>query len=64
LQINLVSEKAKKPKNKSIWNILKKHPEWLPRVVTHEDMLADGYVESFRIKRDGFEKDEIWYRKK
>lgn len=51
----------KKPKRKSIKEILKKHPEWLPRNVTHESMLADGYEEAFRVKRDG--EDEIWYRK-
>ena len=53
----------KKKKNKSIKKILKEHPEWLPKVMTHESMLADGYVESFRVKRDGFQKDEIWYRR-
>ena len=53
-----------KSKKKSIKKLLKNHPEWLPSLVTHESMLAKGYVEAFRVKRDGFEKDEIWYRNK
>ena len=54
----------KKKKNKSIKKILKEHPEWLPKVMTHESMLADGYIESFRVKStDGYSQDEIWYKR-
>lgn len=42
---------------------LKKYaPKPLP---THEDMLRDGWVETFRVKStDGYSKDEIWYKRK
>jgi hypothetical protein len=54
----------KKHNSKKLKRLLKKHPDWMPKKVTHESMLEDGYVESFRIKSSHpYVKDEIWYRR-
>jgi hypothetical protein len=59
-----MKSKKIKAEMRKVKKILKKHPEWNIPNVDHESMLSGGYIEFFRIKRDGFQKDEIWYKKR